>query len=162
MGISLQEIIGSNLGKVITDVISQFHLSPEAKAELELKMAENQAAILQAQNDLETKLTEAASANIRAEETSDDAFTKRARPGFLYICEVILAFNFIVLPFLQLVTKHPLAPLALPNDLYWLFGSVMLGYTGARTWEKFMGAPGDSNFAVKTPLGSVSSQQISK
>jgi hypothetical protein len=73
---------------------------------------------------------EAASANIRAEATTGDKFTSRARPSFIYVMLVILVANYIVFP---LGGK---TPLNFPDALFWLFGSCMLGYTGARSWEK--------------------------
>jgi len=43
----------------------------------------------------------------------------------------ILVANFVVFPF---IAKPPIA---FPDALFWLFGSCMLGYTGARSWEKY-------------------------
>ena len=68
--------------------------------------------------------------NIRAETMSGDKFTSRARPLFLYICNFILLWNYVVVPLLGRT------PIEFPEPMFWLFGSVMLGYVGARTWEK--------------------------
>jgi hypothetical protein len=84
----------------------------------------------QAQDAIITREVEAASANIRAEATNGDKFTSRARPLFLYVCNVILVWNYIIVP------TRGLTPVAFPDPLFWLFGSVMLGYVGARSWEK--------------------------
>lgn len=157
----LSSVLSGGVADLVKTVADQIHLSPDAKAELQQKLADNALAVQEVQADLEEKLTDAASANIQSEEKGDDAYTKRARPTFLYICEAVLAFNFIILPLMQLIVKRPLAPLALPDPLYWLFGSAMLGYTGARTWEKFMATPGDSSLSIKTPLGSMAAGQKS-
>src|SRR5690348_18180950 len=101
--------------------MDEIKLSPEAKAEVEEKLAANQLALAQSQADLEAKLMDAASANIRAEESGDDKFTKRARPTFLYICELILGWNFVVLGAIHMF-KPNVQPLPLPHELYWLFG----------------------------------------
>jgi hypothetical protein len=53
--------------------------------------------------DAESKAIEAASANIRVEAQSGDKWTSRARPTFLYLFYVILAFNFILVPIGQMI-----------------------------------------------------------
>jgi hypothetical protein len=128
----LDTILGANLGQLFKDVVGQFHLSPEDKA-----IDENQKEVQLAQIALESKAqdtlareTEAASANIRAEAATGDKFTSRARPSFLYIMQGILVANYVVFPLLGK------AAIAFPDALFWLFGSCMLGYTGARSWEK--------------------------
>ncbi|HYL64443.1 MAG TPA: 3TM-type holin [Candidatus Methylomirabilis sp.] len=137
MGV-LQNILGSNLGQVFKDVVGQFHMSPEDKAKYQAAIDENQKEIQLAQIALEAKAqdtlareTEAASANIRAEAASGDKFTSRARPSFVYVMLGILSANYVVFP---LAGK---TALVFPDALFWLFGSCMLGYTGARTWEKY-------------------------
>jgi hypothetical protein len=136
----LDTILGGNLGQLFKDVVSQFHLSPEDKAKMQAAIDANQKEIQLAQIALESKMqegiareVEAASANIRAEATTGDKYTSRARPSFLYIMQGILVANYLVFP---LAGK---TPIAFPDPLFWLFGSCMLGYTGARTWEKIAG-----------------------
>src|SRR5579864_3588543 len=138
----LQNALGSNLGQLFKDVVSEFHLSPEDKAKFQQALDDNQKQIQLAQIELEAKLqdeqareVEAASANIRAEATNGDKYTSRARPSFLYVMLGILSANYVLFP---LIGK---TPLTFPDALFWLFGSCMLGYTGARTWEK-MGISG--------------------
>ena len=92
-----------------------------AKLELELKKAEQQAI---------TEEIKTASSNIRAEAMSGDKYTSRMRPSYGYMMIVILGCNYILFPLIN----QP--PIQFPDALFWLFGSVMLGYTGARTWEK--------------------------
>lgn len=133
----LDTILGSNLGQVFKDVVGQFHLSPEDKAKMQAAIDANQTQIQLAQIALESKAqdalareVEAASANIRAEAGTGDKYTSRARPSFIYVMLGILVANFVVFP---LTGK---TAIAFPDALFWLFGSCMLGYTGARTWEK--------------------------
>jgi hypothetical protein len=130
--------------KSINDLVAQFHASPEMKAQMEqavqameLKRDQIEAARDQALDDI-------AGQNIRAETESKDKFTARARPTFLYIIEAVLFWNFILLPSMQFFAGKPVAPIALPSDLLWLFGACVLGYTGARSLDKFMGLPGES------------------
>ncbi len=134
----LQNILGGNLVDSVKGIIGEFHLSAEDKAKFQAAIDENQKEIQLAQIALEAKAqdelareVEAASANIRAETASGDKYTSRARPSFLYVMLGILAFNYVAFP---LVGKPPLV---FPDALFWLFGSCMLGYTGARSWEKY-------------------------
>ena len=139
----LVKLIGGNVGDIFSKVVGTFKLSPEKAAELE-SLKETHAADLaklqlqieaQAQDAI-TREVEAASGNIRAEATNGDKFTSRARPLFLYVCNVILVWNFIVVPTMGRV------PIQFPDPLFWLFGSVMLGYVGARSWEKISAIKG--------------------
>ena len=126
----LETILGGGVGKLVKDVVGTFRLSPEAKLEFEKQIAENEFRLKQMDAELESKLADTASANIRAEAGSGDKYTSRARPTFLYIVDFILLWNYVISPIFRRT------PLDLPEPLFWLFGSVMLGYTGARTWEK--------------------------
>jgi holin (3TMs family) len=133
----LQNILGGTLLSSVKGLIDEFHASPELKAQMQAAANANALQIKLSQDALESKLQdtlareiEAASANIRADAASGDKYTSRARPSFIYVVLVILSCNYIVFP---LAGK---APLAFPDAFFWLFGSCMLGYTGARTWEK--------------------------
>ena len=133
----LETLLGSNIGQIFKDAVGTFRLSPEDKAKFQAAIDANQTQLQLAQIDLEknandamSKEVEAASANIRAEATTGDKYTSRARPSFVYVVLVILTANYIVFPLLGKT------PLTFPDALFWLFGSCMLGYTGARTWEK--------------------------
>ncbi|SRR6266576_2947675 len=134
----LDQIIGGGVGQLFKDVVGTFKLSPEEKAKFQATIDENQTSIKVAQIELESKAqdtlareTEAASANIRADAATGDKFTSRARPSFIYVMLGILVANYVVFPSIG----KP--PIAFPDALFWLFGSCMLGYTGARTWEKY-------------------------
>ena len=76
-----------------------------------------------------------------------DLWTRRARPGFLYVMYLLLLWT---LPLgLVAVFSPPLARAmteamttylaALPEPLYALFGTCYLGYTAARQWGKLRG-----------------------
>ena len=133
----LDQILGGNVASFIGGLIDKFHLSPEDKAKFQQAVDANQTQLALAQLDLQKKAedtvqaeVESASANIRAEANTGDKYTSRARPSFLYVMLIILVANYIAFPLLGK------SPLAFPDALFWLFGSCMLGYTGARTWEK--------------------------
>lgn len=144
----LDSIFGGGIGKLFKDVVGSFKLSPEAKLELDRELASHEFELAKLDREYETKLLdaqsreiEAASANIRAEAANGDHYTSRARPTFLYVCNVILAWNYIVSPLIG----RP--PLEFPEPLFWLFGSVMLGYIGGRSWEKVSGMRGGDHVA---------------
>lgn len=134
----LDQILGGNLGQLFNSIVGQFHLSAEDKAKFQAAIDANQTQLALAQLDLQKKAedtlqaeVEAAGANIRAEAGSGDKYTSRARPSVIYVVLGILTANYVVFPILG----KP--PLAFPDPLFWLFGSCVLGYTGARSWDKF-------------------------
>ncbi len=132
----LDSILSGGVGQLVKDVVGTFKLSPEAKAEFDAKAKENEFLLQQMDAQLESKLQDTAAANIQAEEKSGDKYTSRARPTFMYICELLILWNYAVVPLFKQ------APVQLPDPLFWLFGSAILGYTGARTWEKVSGVVG--------------------
>lgn len=155
MAFSLENIIGGNIGDAFSKIVGAFKVDPtkqmEAQAQLDQIKAELQGKIIDATSN---EISQAA-LTIRSEAQSGDKYTARARPTYLYICNFILLFNYVLCRFLKMT------PIDLPPALLWLFGSVMLGYTGARTWEKFMGLPGESEISL--PLGiSASNKQKEK
>lgn len=125
------------LGEIFKDVVGTFKADPNKTLEFQQAIDANKTAISAKQLELEEKLQDelaaevnAASANIRADAASGDKYTSRARPSFIYVMLAVLLFNYVALPLMHI------EPRMLPDGLYWLFGSCMLGYTGARTWEK--------------------------
>lgn len=140
----LTEIIGGNVGQLFKDIVGSFKLDPAKEAELLSIAEQNKQVLAVKQLDLEEKASEvqareieAASRNIVAEAQSGDKFTSRARPMFMYVVNAILLWNYIVVPLFKR------EPVSLPEALFWLFGSAVLGYTGARTWEKIGVGKGD-------------------
>lgn len=81
---------------------------------------------------------------ITAEATSADKWTSRARPAFMYVMYILFlaAIPFSILNAFRpdlatAVTAGMKAWLeAIPEEMYWLFGSGYLGYTAARSHEK--------------------------
>jgi hypothetical protein len=133
----LDTIIGGNVGDLFQKIVGTFKLSPEKAAEMKELQDQHAVDLQKIQLDMESKAqdtlareVEAASANIRAEASSGDKYTSRARPSFIYIMLFILLANYVIFPLWRMT------PLQFPDALFWLFGSCMLGYTGARTWEK--------------------------
>lgn len=85
---------------------------------------------------------------ILAEANSADPWTSRARPTFLYLIYAIIllcvagAITGIWWPDHVATAASNLTNLlaAIPDSLWWLFGAGYLGYTGARSFDKWRGA----------------------
>lgn len=85
---------------------------------------------------------------IVAEANSNDPWTSRARPSFLYVMYVMILW---ALPMGIIAAFRPQVAIAigegmnaylrgLPEPLYTLFGTGYLGYTAARQWGKIAGS----------------------
>jgi len=145
MGI-LGEILGGGLGKLAKDVVGTFKLPPEKQAEFERLLSEHEHEIRMKEYELQVKAMEAesraieqASMNIRAEAQSGDKYTSRARPTFMYLFYVVIAFNMIIVPLSQMIGGYGLQNVKLidvPEWFYELFLYGYLGYVGARAFEK--------------------------
>lgn len=101
-------------------------------------------AMLQQQQAGEFKDLEMRFSAIVAEANSQDPWTSRARPSFMYVMYALLLAS---LPMGVLFAFQPDTAQAvtdgvgrwlnaLPEELWWLFGVGYLGYSGARTFEK--------------------------
>jgi hypothetical protein len=128
---SVTDIIGGSITEGVAKIISLFKVDPNLALQHQTELEKIRLEMERAAQDATTREIEAASANIRAEAGSGDQYTSRARPSFIYVMLVILVCNYIIFPW----TGRPL--IEFPEALFWLFGSCMLGYTGARTWEKY-------------------------
>lgn len=129
----IAELGKSLIDRIFPDKIAQ--AQERAKAELEL------AALTQSH---EIKETEVQLSAIIAEAQSPDPWTSRARPSFLYVMYTMILAS---IPMGVLFSVHPdvassvttgvkLWLEAIPEEMWWLFGAVYLGYTGARTIDK--------------------------
>ena len=84
---------------------------------------------------------------IIAEAQSQDPWTSRARPSFMYVMYTLMLFAIpmgVISAFDPDVAQAIGAGMtsylaALPEELYALFGTGYLGYTAARTWGKVKG-----------------------
>lgn len=136
-------LVGGDPLKSIGDLIDQFHLSPEQKAQMQQAAQELEEKRDEIEAARDEALAEIQSKNITAETTSEDAYVRRARPTFLYVMIVGVAFSIIIFPILNLVAHKGLVMVPIPDAYLQLFGISFLGYTGARTWEKTRGTTDD-------------------
>jgi hypothetical protein len=105
-------------------------------------------ALLQAEGQLALQEMQTTLSAILAEANSTDPWTSRARPTFLYVIySVILlcvmgAIVGIWWPAEVFQAAENLNRLlsAIPEPLWWLFGAGYLGYTGARSFDKWRAA----------------------
>ncbi len=133
---------------MITDIIAGvLHIidriipDPEqrAAAKVNLLKLENQ----QALEEVKARM-----AAILLEAQSPDPWTSRARPSFLYVVYIMLLAS-IPMGVVQAFSPQTAAEItkgyqawlaAIPEPIVQLFGVVMIGYIGGRSWEKVRGA----------------------
>lgn len=127
-----------DIGKTLID-----RMFPDKEKQSQERAAAEMA-LYQAQVDGTIKQTAQQLSAIIAEAQSNDPWTSRARPSFLYVMYILILMaipmGFIAAFKPALATAVSLGMSnwlnALPDSLYSLFGVGYLGYTGARTLEK--------------------------
>jgi len=121
------------IGKVIPD--------PQAKAEAQRKLLE-----MEQSRELEAEKQRYSA--IVAEAGSQDPWTSRARPSFMYVFYALLIFLVIILPLIGLAEPTAMTAVlgniklgfaAIPEEMWWTFTAGYLGYTTARSYEKKSG-----------------------
>jgi hypothetical protein len=100
--------------------------------------------LLKQQQEGKFKEMEIAMSAIIAEAKSQDVWTSRARPSFMYVMYALFlsavpmgflfAFNPEVAGAVTTGVQNWLN--AIPDEMYWLFGSGYLGYSAARSYDK--------------------------
>jgi hypothetical protein len=125
--------LASLLDKIIPD--------PQARDKAKLEL-------LKLQGDQELATIGAQMQAIVAEAQSNDPWTSRARPSFLYMMYALILWA-IPMGLIAAVRPEMAKGIAdgmtaylrgIPEELYALFGTGYLGYTAARTWGKVKGA----------------------
>jgi len=125
--------VASLLDKIIPD--------PQARDKAKLEL-------LKLQGDQELATIGAQMQAIVAEAQSNDPWTSRARPSFLYMMYALILWA-IPMGLIAAVRPEMAKGIAdgmtaylrgMPEELYALFGTGYLGYTAARTWGKVKGA----------------------
>ena len=133
------------IGEVLTigrSLIQRLFPDPEQRAKAELEL-------IKLQQDGELKATEVRLSAIVSEAQSQDKWTSRARPSFMYVMYVM------ILTSIPMGVLHAFMPdvsisiaegmrawlAAIPEEMWWLFGVGYSGYTVFRTAEKVMKKP---------------------
>jgi hypothetical protein len=128
------------LAPLVAQVIDR--LLPDSAAREQAKVALLAQEGRQALSEMEVALSA-----ILAEAQSADPWTSRARPTFLYVMYAAIGLCFgggvlgIWWPDHVTTAAQNISNLlgAIPDDLWWLFGAGYLGYTGARSFDKWRG-----------------------
>ena len=137
------ELLAGPLAKLAGELIDNLFETEEEKAAAKARLM-----TLEQQGKLAE--LEISIATILAEARSRDPWTSRARPTFLYVMYAIIALAFVggVLgiwwPLQVARAAENIAGMlsAIPENLWWLFGAGYLGYTGARSFDKWRSQQG--------------------
>lgn len=131
------ESVVSGVAAPLFDLVDNLFTSDEERAEAKRKLVEmEQTGRLE---DMKTRLSA-----ILAEANSDDPWTSRARPSFLYVIYLMILAA-IPMGFLSAVYPDTAQAVidgmqgwlfAIPDAMWTLFGAGYLGYSGARTVDK--------------------------
>ena len=100
--------------------------------------------LLRQQQAGEFKELESRYSSIIAEAQATDPWTSRARPSFMYVMYIMILSSLpmgVLFAFkpdvaTAVTTGMGLFLKALPEEMWWLFGTGYLGYTGVRGFEK--------------------------
>lgn len=140
----LLDIIGTATG-FARDIVDRFwpkkmDESEKAKATLEIQK------LLEARDNA---LIDASKEIMVAELQQGDNFTKRARPSIIYFGLAAIAFNYVIIPFVNriiewamvfkgegLAEMAQLTPVNLPGEFWYVWGGVCSVYALGRTAEK--------------------------
>ena len=122
-------------------LIDKLFPDPEQKAKAQLELLRMQQA-----GELDEMKTQLSA--IIADAQSQDPWTSRARPSFLYVVYILLLWS-IPMWILTIFSPEAAAKFtegfgswmkAIPDSILQLFGVVMTGYVLGRSWEKVKGA----------------------
>lgn len=125
----------------LTAIIDKIIPDKEARDRAKLEL-------IKLQGSQEMSLLQTQLSAIVAEASSQDPWTSRARPSFLYVMYAMILW---AVPMGLIAAFRPQAALSiaggmnaylngLPEPLYALFGTGYLGYTAARQWGKIAGS----------------------
>ena len=126
----LPGLIGKVIDRVVPDPVER------ERIKLELVKTENRQVLEELHESM---------AAIVAEARSEDPWTSRARPTFLYIMYLVIllcVLGGVIGIFAPTSVQMAAANIkdllqAIPESLWWLFGSGYLGYTASRSFDKW-------------------------
>ena len=136
----MMQFLAGPAAKLAGDLIDNLFETEAEKADAKAKLMalEQQGKLAQLQVSMSAILEEA---------RSKDPWTSRARPTFLYMMYLVIVLCFVggvigiwwpaEVTTAAGIIRQLLA--AIPENLWWLFGAGYLGYTGARSFDKWRG-----------------------
>tara|TARA_R110000744_G_scaffold32885_7_gene76727 strand:+ start:637 stop:1062 length:426 start_codon:yes stop_codon:yes gene_type:complete len=130
---ALLPILTPVLSKVIDSIFPDKEAADTAKLEL-----------MRLQQNGELKEIETQMSAIVMEAKSDDPWTSRARPSFLYVMYAVIILCFVggiggiwwPVEVTQASMNIRNLLTAIPEQMWWLFGTGYLGYAAGRSWDK--------------------------
>ena len=133
----------------VSKLVRNFKLPPEEETKFLVSMEK----LLQ-RRDSEVEQTIRAELQAKerllvAELQQDDNFTKRARPTVVYFGLLVIAYNYCVIPTIQLSKAIPLTPFVLPTEFWVAWGGIVTSWVLGRSAEK----RGSSHKAVSLLTG---------
>ncbi|MBL4766280.1 MAG: hypothetical protein JKY94_00905 [Rhodobacteraceae bacterium] len=137
MPLPIASITSALVGPVLA-LVDDLFTSDEERDAAKLKL-------LSAEGQIKLAELEVSMSAILAEANSKDPWTSRARPTFLYLMYsviVLCVFGGIAGIWAPEATAQAAENIgallaAIPDNLWWLFGAGYLGYTGARSFDKW-------------------------
>jgi len=146
----LSGIMGGGLIDSVGNIADKFIQTPDEKAAFKVELEK----VLQ-QRDSEVEQTiraelQAKERIIVAEMSQGDNYTKRARPTFIYFGLAIIAFNYCLIPLVQLAMEIKVNPFALPAEFWLAWGGCVGVYNIGRSMEK----RGNRNKLTQAAVGS--------
>ena len=129
--------ISKTIGGILDTAADKFFVDADEKLKFKLEM-------LKLQRQGEFKSQEIQLSAILAEAKSDDPWTSRARPSFLYVIYILILAG-IPIGILSIFSPDAARQIAtglqewlgaIPKELWTVFGVGYLGYTGAREYGK--------------------------
>lgn len=144
MASPLTNLLGGNLLDGIAKIFALFKIPPEQQAANAIEIQRIQAEMLDQQAKAAQAQIDDATANIQAEAKAGS----KARPAFMWIIEIILLQNYVLIPAYHVVTGKSMEPFALPSNLLILFGVCLTGYTAFDKIMEVMNLPGESTLQL--------------
>ena len=134
MGI-LSALSGGLIGQV-GSLIDNLHTSQEEKEEAKIKMEE----LLQKRDaEIEETIRTELQAKERvkvAEMNQSDNFTKRARPGVVWVGLGMMCVNFTVIPLIESLSGTALSVKNFPEEFWWAWSGVVATWSIGRSMER--------------------------
>ena len=148
--------------KAVRGIVDDVNTTDEerAKAKARLKEIEN-ATLEQAQRHAET-MAQMRAENIQTEAASEDPWTSRARPTFMYVMYLVIITNTLLAPTVGVFFPEHMGIYfthigdgfgAIPAEVWATFTAGYLGYSYVRTREKEKGVAGRMAHKVKQQFG---------
>jgi hypothetical protein len=136
------------LKPVISNLFPDKQKAAEVQAQLEIELMKQKNEFDIKNKELENEQERVRLSAINNEAQSQDKWTSRARPAFMYVMYIMLLMS---IPIGILTVSNPEAAKqialgfkdwlnSIPQSLYELFGVGYLGYVGGRSFDKWHGA----------------------